>query len=203
MASGKRITQIPNTPLLRAGDLPRPGTQASAELVRPLVRRFEDDATALTAHQYLALFCEPALLWQSDRLTAAILEEFRANRFHVDSLDARLYSVKLPSPHPSGLRRTVARDARGPELQAADPRAYGFLCQRHLFAPLGAVKLADITREHAWALLAEKVQGGMKRTTALKIVALLREIMNHAVENRLIPFDPATRLARFYRGRTE
>ena len=68
---------------------------------------------------------------------------------------------------------------------------------------LGAVKLADITREHSWVLLAEKVQGGMKRTTALKIVALLREIMNHAVENRLIPFDPAARLARFYRGRTE
>jgi len=50
------------------------------------------------------------------------------------------------------------------------------------------VKLADITREHAWALLAEKVQGGMERTTALRIVALLREIMNHAVEDRLIPF---------------
>ena len=43
----------------------------------------------------------------------------------------------------------------------------------------------------------------MKRTTALKIVALLREIMNHAVEDRLIPSNPATRLARFYRGRTE
>src|SRR5437667_12290584 len=25
---------------------------------------------------------------------------------------------------------------------------YGLLCRRHLFAPLGAVKLADITREH-------------------------------------------------------
>src|SRR5947208_3293143 len=80
---------------------------------------------------------------------------------------------------------------------------YGFLCRRHLFAMLGAVKLADIAREHARALLAEKVQGGMKRTTALKIVALLREILNHAVEDRLIPSNPATRLARFYRGRTE
>jgi len=49
------ITQIPDASLLRAGDLPRPGTQASAELVRPLIRRFEDDATPLTAHQYLAL----------------------------------------------------------------------------------------------------------------------------------------------------
>src|SRR2546428_5503556 len=148
MASGKRITQIPNTPLLRAGDLPRPGTQASAELVRPLVRRFEDDATALTAHQYLALFCEPALLWQSDRLTAAIPEEFRANRFHVDSLDARLYSVKLPSPHPfrptpnGGSRRRWPRTAsRGPStLRVPLPAAS--------LRPLGVVKLADITREH-------------------------------------------------------
>jgi integrase len=57
----------------------------------------------------------------------------------------------------------------------------------------------------AWfvTVAAEKVHGGMKRTTALKIVALLREILNHAVEDRLIPSNPATRIGRFYRGRTE
>ncbi len=54
---------------------------------------------------------------------------------------------------------------------------YSFLCRRHLFPALGGVRLTDLTREQARTLLAEKIQGGMKRTTALKIVALLREIL--------------------------
>src|SRR5438874_4737434 len=74
-ASGERITQIPNALLLRSGDLPTPGAQASAELVRPLVRGLEDDATALSAHQDFALSREPALFREPDCLTAAIFEE--------------------------------------------------------------------------------------------------------------------------------
>jgi len=80
---------------------------------------------------------------------------------------------------------------------------YSFLCRRHLFPALGGVRLTDLTREHARTLLAEKIQGGMKRTTALKVVALLREILNHALDDRLILANPATRIGRFYRGRTE
>ena len=68
---------------------------------------------------------------------------------------------------------------------------YSFLCRRHLFPALGGVRLTDLTREQARTLLAEKIQGGMKRTTALKIVALLREILNHAVEDRRLASDPA------------
>src|SRR5207247_6921753 len=81
-ASGERITQIPNALLLRSGDLPTPGAQASAELVRPLVRGLEDDATALSAHQDFALSREPALFREPDCLTAAIFEELRACDFH-------------------------------------------------------------------------------------------------------------------------
>ena len=40
------------------GDLPTPGAQASAESVRPLIRRFEDDATAFATHQDLAACVE-------------------------------------------------------------------------------------------------------------------------------------------------
>ena len=80
---------------------------------------------------------------------------------------------------------------------------YTFLCRRHLFPALGAVRLPDLTREEIHALVAHKIQGGMKRTTALKIAALLREILNHAVEDRHIATNPATRIGRFYRGRTE
>jgi hypothetical protein len=92
VASGERITQVPKALLLGAGDLPTPGTQASAELVRPLIRRLEDDATAFAAHQDLALGSESALLWEPDRLTAAILKELRASSFH--SVPARLFSAE-------------------------------------------------------------------------------------------------------------
>jgi integrase len=43
----------------------------------------------------------------------------------------------------------------------------------------------------------------MKRTTALKIVGLLREILDHALEDGYIHRNPAANLGRFYRGRAE
>src|SRR6185436_3904295 len=95
VASGKRIPQIANGLLLRARDLLGPGSQAGAERVRPLIHHLEDDAPAFPSHQDLALSREPTLLREPDRLTAAILEELRASRFHGVSLDACLYVVKL------------------------------------------------------------------------------------------------------------
>jgi len=80
---------------------------------------------------------------------------------------------------------------------------YTFLCRRHLFPELGAVALPDLTRERVRALFASKVGAGMRRSTALKVVGLLREILNHAVEDGHLASNPATRLSRFYRGRTE
>src|SRR5258705_5485649 len=80
---------------------------------------------------------------------------------------------------------------------------YSFLCRRHLFPAMGTVHFPDVTREKVQALVADKIRGGMKRTTALKVAALLREILNHAVEDRHIAANPATRIGRFYRGHTE
>ena len=74
--------QVPGALLLWVGDLPRPGSQASAEFVRPFVHRLEDHAPAFTADQNLALRVEPALLWESDGLTAAVLEQLRSSTFH-------------------------------------------------------------------------------------------------------------------------
>jgi len=74
--------QIPNLSLLRAGDLAGPGAQASAELVRPFIRRLEDNATAFPTHQNFPLSSEPTLLREPDRLTATILEQLRASGFH-------------------------------------------------------------------------------------------------------------------------
>jgi len=83
MYSGIRrgITQIPDALLPRAGDLSRPGTPASAELGRPLVRYLEETA-AFTADQDLALCVEPTLLGESDGLGAApVRKQLRASVF--------------------------------------------------------------------------------------------------------------------------
>ena len=80
---------------------------------------------------------------------------------------------------------------------------YTFLCRRHLFPAVGHLPLLRVTRDQVRALFAEKVSAGMRRSTALKVIGLLREILNHAVEDAHIPLNPATRLSRFYRGRTE
>lgn len=90
-ASGEGITEVPNTLLLGAGDLPGPGAQARAEFRRPFIRHFEDDATAFTPNQDLALCIEPTLLWESDSLTAAVLEQLCSGSLHGTSLDTCLY----------------------------------------------------------------------------------------------------------------
>jgi hypothetical protein len=95
VASGKRITKLVDGPLLGARDLLGPGAQAGAECIRPLIHHLEDDATAFPSNQDFALSREPTLLREPDRLTATILEELRASRFHCASLDACLYVVKL------------------------------------------------------------------------------------------------------------
>lgn len=90
-ASGKRVTQVANLSLFRPWDLRGPGAQASAERVRPFIRRFQDDAMAFPTDQDLVLSGEPTILREPDCLTSTILEQLRAGGFHGVSLDSRLY----------------------------------------------------------------------------------------------------------------
>jgi len=95
--SGKRTTKVSHAPLSGPRYLAGPGAKASAELVGPLVRGFENDAPALSPHQDLAMPCEAAFLWKADGLACAVLEQFRASRFHKVSLDASPDMVKIGS----------------------------------------------------------------------------------------------------------
>src|SRR5215831_19630079 len=52
---------------------------------------------------------------------------------------------------------------------------YTFLCRRHLFPAVGHLPLLRVTRDQVRALFAEKVSAGMRRSTALKVIGLLRE----------------------------
>jgi integrase len=134
----------------------------------------------------------------------------RAAETVASTLRARLQLGDLSVLEPARPLLTFQAYAEGwlesyavPHTKPRTQEIYRLLCRLHLFPTLGATPLSEITRDKVRALFAEKVAGGMKRTTALKVVALLREILNHAVDDGHIPANPATRLSRFYRGHTE
>ncbi len=91
----------------------------------------------------------------------------------------------------------------GVNLKPRTIALYRFLLQRHLEPTLGRFPLREITRQRVRELFADKITAGMRRSTALKVVGLLREILNHAVEDGHLVSNPATRLGRHYRGKTE
>lgn len=74
-------------------DVVRPCAQARAEFIRPLVGRFENDATAFAMDQHFLLSRKTALLGKTNRLTAPVLEHLRARTLHWLSIYVRLYTV--------------------------------------------------------------------------------------------------------------
>jgi hypothetical protein len=88
------------------GSLSPPGAEASTKLVRPFIGGFKDDVPALPTHRNFALRRQSTLFRKPDRLTAPILEQFRANGFHGVSLDSYLYRAK------PGVRALVRRTAK-------------------------------------------------------------------------------------------
>jgi len=85
---------VPDQALLRPGDVFWPSAQARSKIVRPLIRSLENDSIAFPAHQDFLLLRESARLGKSDRLTPAVLEQFRAGALHRKSIDVCLYMVK-------------------------------------------------------------------------------------------------------------
>src|SRR3972149_1544393 len=118
-ASRKRVTQLPNLLLFRPWNCPGPRAQASAELVRPLVRHLEDEAPSLSPHQNLTLSSEPPTLREPDRLAATVLEELGASAFHGVSLDSALYKLKQRSPARARRWRTPSRCAGTPTCRSS------------------------------------------------------------------------------------
>jgi integrase len=73
---------------------------------------------------------------------------------------------------------------------------YGATCRLHVFPALGAKPLAGITREAVKQLIAEKIEHGLSRARVRAIVAVIRTILNSALEDRHITANPAARLGR-------
>ena len=80
---------------------------------------------------------------------------------------------------------------------------YETVIRLHLLPTLGGLRLSDLSRERVRTLVADRAAAGLARGTLAGIVATLRAICNQAVEEGKMAQNPAARLGRFYRGKTE
>jgi len=80
------------------------------------------------------------------------------------------------------------------ECKPRTQELYETMLRLHVLPYLGSLRLSAITRGKIRELLAIKSEAGLKRSTLKNILAPLREMLNHAAEDRLIPANPATKL---------
>lgn len=76
---------------------------------------------------------------------------------------------------------------------------YELALRKHVLPALGHKRLREITREDLQRLVAEKVRAGLSRSWIRSIIAPVRELLNHAMDDGLLERNPALRLARFSR----
>jgi integrase len=79
----------------------------------------------------------------------------------------------------------------------ATHRLYKQVLKDHLEPALGKKKLDEITRSDIPALIASKVDEELSKATVRNIMAPLRQMLGHAVEEGLIPSNPASKLGPF------
>ncbi len=73
---------------------------------------------------------------------------------------------------------------------------YESMLRVHILPTLGTSPLTDLKRDQIRDLLAAKAETGLKRGTLRNILAPLRELLNHAVEDGVMVANPAARIGR-------
>jgi integrase len=79
----------------------------------------------------------------------------------------------------------------------ATHRLYKQVVEDHLEPALGKKKLDEITRADIRVLIASKIDEKLSKATVRNIMAPLRQMLGHAVEEGLILSNPASKLGRF------
>jgi integrase len=82
-------------------------------------------------------------------------------------------------------------------LKAGTAEKYEAVTAKHWLPTLGGAPLAALHREEIKRTLGAKLASGLKVSTARGLLNVLRACLSSAVEDRLIPANPATRLGRF------
>ena len=90
------------------------------------------------------------------------------------------------------------------ECKQSTQESYRRNLRIHVLPVFGSTHLTEITRDRIKAFIAEKLSTGrFSRNTIRLMLAPLREILNHAIEDGLLDRNPALRLGRFYRSGEE
>ena len=77
--------------------------------------------------------------------------------------------------------------------------SYEQILRVHLFPQFGPIPLTDVTRSAVKSYLSETAVSGKYAYGTLKnILATLRAVLNHAVEDEVLPSNPAVRLGKFF-----
>jgi site-specific recombinase XerD len=149
----------------------------------------------------------------------------RGNRFVVDYYDAlgkrrrerkrtrkaandRLAEVLKSNGHCVETRRTVKEygeawlEAYGKtHLKESTYQEYKAVLNKHVYTAFGRLPFTKLSREAVRRLIAEKIAAGCSRSTVRNIIAPLREMYNHAIDDGAASFNPASRVGRFNRRR--
>jgi integrase len=69
----------------------------------------------------------------------------------------------------------------------------------HILPKFGSLSLPEVTREGVKELVADLVEKKLAKPTIRIITANLCTVLSHAIEDKLITYNPATKLSRFYK----
>jgi len=86
-------------------------------------------------------------------------------------------------------------------LKESTFREYEAVFNNHLVPVFGSLPFTKIKRAAVKKLIAEKIKAGKSRSTVRNIMAPLREMFNHAIDDGVASFNPATRVGRFNKRR--
>jgi len=82
-------------------------------------------------------------------------------------------------------------------LKESTFREYEAVFNNHLVPAFGSLAFTKIKRAAVKKLIAEKIRAKKSRSTVRNIIAPLREMFNHAIDDGVASFNPATRVGRF------
>jgi len=85
-------------------------------------------------------------------------------------------------------------------LRSTTRSSYECNYRTHILPTLGHRRLNEITRAQVKDLVASLVEKGLARPTIRIITAQLCALLNSAIEDGIIDFNPATNLAKFYKN---
>jgi integrase len=83
------------------------------------------------------------------------------------------------------------------QLRETTSKLYGQMLRNHVYPVIGTKALSEVSRDDIKTIIANMLSKGLSRSTVHGAIAPLREMFNHAIEDKLVLANPASRIGRF------